>query len=164
MEIRLGPEDETYLRERIHFCRTELADLQEYRSLTWHVYQADRRTRRDVERIIENVCNAVIDMSKNLLAAVAAPPGATYREVLLMLPLTGLVSTAEAEGLAGLAPLRNALSHRYLDYKWDAIQKFIRQDSDSVSLFLDRVEALLAANRRASGSPASSSGDPPPTL
>lgn len=147
MALRLTPEDESYLRERVNFCRTELADLEEYRSLSWQAYQADRKSRRNTERIIENVCNAIIDMSKSLLAAADAPPATTYREALLALPLTGLLSAAEAEALARLAPLRNALSHQYLDYKWSAIQRFIHQDSSFVSAFLDRLDALLSSGR-----------------
>lgn len=143
MALRLSPEDKTYLRERLRFCRTELADLAEYSALDWPAYQADRKSRRNAERIIENVCNAVIDMSKNLLAAAGTPPPATYREALLSLPLTGLVSETEAEGLAALAPLRNSLSHQYLDYKWSAIKKFIATDSAFVHSFLDRLEDLL---------------------
>lgn len=65
MVLRLRPEDEVYLKERVHFCRTELSDLAEYHDLTWANYQTDRKNRRNVERIIENVCNAIIDISKS---------------------------------------------------------------------------------------------------
>ncbi len=141
--LHLGDETVIYLRERIAFCRTELDDLAEYQGLGWATYQIDRKSRRNVERIAENVCNAMIDISKSLLLAMQVPPPATYREVLRSLSATGVADEKEAEVLSRLAPLRNSLSHNYLDYRWKAIQEFMHEHSALIQIILDRLQTLI---------------------
>lgn len=50
--------------KRIAFIESEMSDLAEYQSLDFTTYTQNRKTRRDVERIIENIANAIIDIGK----------------------------------------------------------------------------------------------------
>lgn len=127
---------------RIDFARSELRDLEEYRGMDWVRYQSDRTSRRNVERIAENVANAVIDVAKILLSASGVTVPDTYRDVLAATPSAGLADEAAAQDLAALARLRNVLAHRYLDYKWEGIRWFLESGSATVSRWLDRCERL----------------------
>lgn len=142
--MKLSPSQRHGIRVRIDFAREELADLQRYRGLTWLQYQSDRDVRRIVERIIENVANALLDISKILLSAVGQPTPGTYREIMLATATTGLAPQDVAQALATLAGLRNALAHRYLDYKWEGIRWFLSEGMDHVERWLTQCEQLLA--------------------
>ena len=117
--------------------------------MDWMTYQRDSKARRNVERIIENVANAVIDIAKILLAAsaLAAPP--TYRDVLQMMAPAGLADPETALELIRLAPLRNSLAHGYLDYKWEGVKWFLQSGGDAVVAWLQAYEA--SSERGASG-------------
>ncbi len=128
---------------RIEFVRSELGVLAEYRDLGWPEYQRDRKARRNVERIAENVANATIDVAKILLATTPFPVPATYREVLETTVPAGLADEASATELVRLAQLRNTLSHRYLDYKWDGIKWFLRTGAIFVAEWLRACERVL---------------------
>ena len=141
--MNLSPSQRHGIRVRIDFAREELADLQRYREITWVQYQADRDTRRIVERIIENVANALLDITKILLSALGHPSPGTYREIMLALAVTGLAPADLAQDLATIAGLRNTLAHRYLDYKWDGVHWFLKKGMDRVQWWLDQCEALL---------------------
>ncbi len=123
---------------RIEFARGELADLAEYSALDWVAYQAESKSRRNVERIAENVASAVIDIAKILLAAGGFPVPETYREVLVATVPAGLAGESQVADLIRLAQLRNRLSHRYLDYKWELIKWFLDGGEHAVSAWLDR--------------------------
>lgn len=128
---------------RIEFARGELADLAEYSALDWMTYQQDRKARRNVERMAENIANAVIDVAKILLSASGSDVPATYREVLGALGGAGLAGQGTTEEFVRLAQLRNTLSHRYLDYKWESLKWFLRTGSARVAEWLEQCEAIV---------------------
>ena len=137
----------TSIIKRIDFIETELKDLDEYRNLDFATYSKDRKVRRDVERIIENIVNAVIDIGKIILAGEEIALPDTYREIFIKLGDSGLIDARLAAGLSGLARLRNILAHQYLDIKWEMIKDFIAQGGKEVKLFLDAIRnrGLLSA-------------------
>jgi phosphoribosylformylglycinamidine (FGAM) synthase PurS component len=59
--VPLNTIQKTSIIKRIDFVETELKDLEEYKHLDFNTYAKDRKTRRDVERITENIVNAVIE-------------------------------------------------------------------------------------------------------
>jgi len=130
---------------RMEFIRSELGDLSEYRDLDWLAYQRDRKARRNVERIAENVANAAIDVAKILLAASEITVPGTYREVLEATLPAGLADEATSRELVRLAQLRNTLSHRYLDYKWDGVKWFLHSGSAAVLAWLTACEHAIEA-------------------
>lgn len=142
--MNLTPSQRHGLRVRIDFARQELGDLERYRELTWLQYQSDRDARRIVERIIENVANALLDISKILLSSLGQPTPGTYREIMLALAVAELASEDLAQDLATLAGLRNTLAHRYLDYKWEGVRWFLTKGIESVNRWLNRCEELAA--------------------
>lgn len=54
--------------KRVEFIYLELKDLEQYKNLTFEEYDTNRFIRRNVERIIENIANAIIDISKIIIA------------------------------------------------------------------------------------------------
>ena len=82
-----------------------------------------------MERIAENVANAVIDIAKILVAAAGGGVPGTYREVLEATAGADLCTADTARELVRLAQLRNTLAHRYLDYKWAQHTHYNRPNS-----------------------------------
>ncbi|HHT9126241.1 MAG TPA: type VII toxin-antitoxin system HepT family RNase toxin [Candidatus Brocadiia bacterium] len=78
----LSKEDREILNKRLVFLDLELQDSKEYSSLTKSEHETDRRKRREVERWIENLMNAAIDVSKTILASKKRAILSSYREVL----------------------------------------------------------------------------------
>jgi uncharacterized protein YutE (UPF0331/DUF86 family) len=137
----------TSIIKRVDFIEIELKDLDEYKNLDFSTYARDRKARRDVERITENIVNAVIDIGKIILAGEEIALPDTYREIFIKLGDSGLIDTRLAACLSDLARLRNILAHQYLDIKWEMIKDFIAQGGKEVKLFLDitRSRGLLSA-------------------
>lgn len=114
--------------ERINFIKVELLDLvDKYQDTDWTMYSQNREVRRNIERIIENMANACIDIAKILLAGETIEIPGTYQEIILKLGELSIVSRELAGKIAALAKARNVLSHQYLDYKWDLISPLIKE-------------------------------------
>jgi len=137
----------TSIIKRIDFIEIELKDLDEYKNLDFSTYARDRKARRDVERIIENIVNAVIDIGKIILAGEDLELPDTYREIFVKLGDSGLIDAQHAGCLSDLVRLRNILAHQYLDIKWDMLKDFIEQGSKEVKRFLEitKNRGLLSA-------------------
>lgn len=139
----LSPEQVESIVRRLDFMRTELQDVPKFSGMTQEDYLTDRDRRRSLERLAENVLNASIDIAKILLAAGDYPIPDTYRDALLQLGATGVLSRDLAEQVAELARLRNILAHQYLDIRWNSLKDFINAAPLVLRGFISRVERLV---------------------
>ena len=128
---------------RIDFIRIQLEDLEKFKSLDWEKYQKDRDVQRNVERLVENVANAVIDISKILLVGEDIEMPNSYKDIIIKLGLMDILEQELASKIAGYAALRNVLAHQYLDLRWDKIKKFIKEAPEIVPKFLEAVKKKL---------------------
>lgn len=123
----LSEEDKYILNRRVIFLDSELKDAAKFRELNQLEYEKDSTKRREVERWIENLINAAIDITKIILASQKRPIPSTYKEVLRALEILPNCPKNLGEHLAIWAELRNILAHEYLDIRWRRIEDFIKK-------------------------------------
>lgn len=139
----LSAEDKLILKKRLMFLENELADLPLFKNLTQREYIENRQSKRSVERWVENIINASLDITKTLLASKRKQIPETYREILWSLQLLPGFSAELSEQFAGWASLRNILSHEYLDLRWKEINGFIRVCEPFMNEFIKGVKGLM---------------------
>ncbi|MCZ7627470.1 MAG: hypothetical protein C3F12_14020 [Candidatus Methylomirabilota bacterium] len=140
----LGKEGQERLARILVFLETELADLRAFADMRYGNYQSDRDRRRNLERCIENIVNAALDIAKILLVSEGRPIPPTYKEYFLQLPaISGFLDEPVAEDLAEWARLRNILAHEYLDIRWQRIREFLDSGWQSYESLLKATEAYL---------------------
>lgn len=139
----LSKEDKGVLRKRLVFLDSELKDADKFRSLTRSEYESDNVKRREVERWVENLMNATIDISKTILAGEKRPIPSTYREILRTLGVLSGFSKDLSEQLANWAGLRNILAHEYLDIRWKKIEDFTKKSKPIFRKFIEIVKNKL---------------------
>ncbi len=125
--------------QRLDFIKIQLSDLEKFSSLTWKKYQDDRDVQRNIERLVENVANASIDVSKILLAGEEVEMPNSYKDIILKLGTIKVLDAKESEKLADYASLRNVLAHQYLDIKWDKIKYFIANAVKDYAIFIKKL-------------------------
>lgn len=113
------------IARRMDFIQVQLGDLNRLSSINWETYQRDRDAQRNIERLAENIANAIIDISKIILAGDEIGMPNSYREIIIKLGDIGVVGKKLAMQVAEFAALRNILAHEYLDIRWDKIKSFI---------------------------------------
>ncbi|WP_367669234.1 type VII toxin-antitoxin system HepT family RNase toxin [Caldanaerobacter subterraneus] len=139
----LKDSDKVSVIKRIEFIRIELEDLKEYKNLTFQEYNSNRIARRNVERIIENVANALIDISKILIANENVDMPDSYRDIILKLGEVKIIELDLARSISEIARLRNVLAHQYLDIKWSYIKNFLEEKVDDVYTFLNIIDSYI---------------------
>jgi uncharacterized protein YutE (UPF0331/DUF86 family) len=110
--------------ESIQFISEEIREFeQDYLEKTWREYQEDRKLQKLVDRTVENILTALIEVCGTFLTE-RGKASDNYADVLrASAGLLGL-PTEEQNSLAALAVQRNRLAHRYLDLRWQAVRDF----------------------------------------
>lgn len=131
------------LAKRIGFLRMEMEALKKQAGMKLADYRANDVARRNVERIIENLINASLDVVKILLSGEDVPFPERARDAFDLLADMGILSRDAAKVLADKVRLRNILAHEYLDFRWRQIEDFITNATDAVRALIESTEALI---------------------
>ena len=133
--------DRSKLISSLDYLEKELPFLSGYeREIDWKVYQTQRSKRLEIERWVESLINATLDISKVLLTAGSEEVPETSREILFKVGSLVFDKEVKAEAFSELAKIRNTLAHRYLDVKWEDIKRFLQLVPELYPLFLDFVK------------------------
>ena len=127
----LSPVDRSRLERIADFIDTELQDRERFRGVTQHRYRSDRDLRRNLDRWVEILINAAIDIGKIVLSSTQRPIPYTYGQILA--ELETLQDFAALSGrLQPLAALRNLMAHEYLDLRYGRITRFVNEGAGAV--------------------------------
>ncbi len=139
----LSEKDRDRIGKILPFLKSELTLLKKYGSIDQVIYMHDDAKRKVLERNIENIANAGLDIAKILLASHNLNVPNKYVE--LMIGLVGLkeFNFEIAKDMSEAAKLRNFLAHEYLDYRWKNIEKFVANAQHNFSYLIDFTEKLI---------------------
>ncbi|MBI5700453.1 DUF86 domain-containing protein [Candidatus Saganbacteria bacterium] len=127
--------------DSLHFIANEMKEYEnDYGARTWEEYQKDIKLQKLVDRTVENVLTALIEVCGTLLAEKGIS-AENYSEVLSKAADLFGFDLESQKNLAKLAVQRNRLAHRYLDLKWQAVKAF----SEQKGLILRLIEKILNA-------------------
>lgn len=123
----------------IDYLEKELLFITKYKNeIDWKVYESVREKRLEIERWIECIINATLDISKMILTLRKGDIPETSREILFKIA-TLIYEEDKAETFSKLAKIRNTLAHRYLDIRWHDIKLFLQTAQDIYLPFLEYV-------------------------
>lgn len=141
--MSLTESDRERLRNCVDFLESEIKYYPDFVNLTQQDYESVIITRRNVERWIENIVNASIDIAKITLASEKKRIPQNYREIFNeLLLIEGFPKTA-AMNLGKFAKLRNILAHEYLDIRFSRIKEFLNETGPLYKEFLDFMKNFL---------------------
>lgn len=111
--------------ETLAFITKEMNEFDsDYISKTWQDYAADTKIQKLIDRTIENILTAIIEVSGVVLTEnnVATE---SYPEVMRKIAIFFVFGEADSEALAKAAIQRNRLAHRYLNFRWQVVRFYI---------------------------------------
>lgn len=113
------------ISETIQFILKEMDEFEkEYLHKKSTEYQNDPKLQKLMDRTVENILTAFIELSGTVIAEENIS-GESYSDVLKKCAKFMGLSENEQETLSKLSVQRNRLAHRYLNFRWQAIQMFI---------------------------------------
>ncbi len=113
--------------DSICFISEEMKEFQEeYAKKTRKDYQEDRKIQKLMDRTVENILTALIEICGTFLAQKGVAVESYANALAGCAEELGL-SKDEQDRLASLAISRNRLAHRYLNFRWQAIEDFSKK-------------------------------------
>lgn len=110
--------------DSIRFISEEMREFdEEYTAKTWKEYQEDRRLQKLMDRTVENILTALIEVCGTFLTEKGIAVE-SYGEALKRSGEVLGFSGVEQEDLFKLVLQRNRLAHRYLNFRWQAIKTY----------------------------------------
>ncbi|MDO8592329.1 MAG: DUF86 domain-containing protein [bacterium] len=143
----LNEKDVEIVRKRLIFLNSELNDIEKFYSLDQFAYENDNAKRREAERLIENLMNAAIDISKTFLASEKRTVPGSYKEILRSLYLIPNFSKTLGEQLSEWAELRNILAHEYPDIRWKRIEDFLKRSQPYFEELINGAKDFMLKNK-----------------
>lgn len=112
------------IAESLRFISSEIKEFeQDYFIKTSKDYKEDPKLQKLMDRTLENILTALIEVCGTILTQEGVSTE-NYGQVLKECSKKFGFSDAEQETLAKLALQRNRLAHRYLNFRWQAIEMF----------------------------------------
>lgn len=130
--------DRERLRRILDFVAEELEDRPKFRGVDLARYRSDRDLRRNLDRWVETLANAAIDIGKIVLAAEKRSAPRTYAQILADLETVPAFASF-SKSLSPIAPLRNLLAHEYLDLRFRRVKRFVDTDVEAVARLSETV-------------------------
>jgi uncharacterized protein YutE (UPF0331/DUF86 family) len=120
--------------ESIQYLSEEIREFEsEYADKTWKDYQDDKKLQKLVDRTVENILTALIEICGTILVEEGIGVDSYVDALKKSAKLLGF-SEEEQDNLSRLAIQRNRLAHRYLNFRWQAIKMFGEQKNLIVKL------------------------------
>lgn len=115
------------ISESLQFITEEMKEFErEYSTKAWQDYQKDKKLQKLMDRTVENILTALIEVSGTVLIeeGIAAE---SYSDVLRKVGEFFGFSEENQSSMAKLAIQRNRLAHRYLNFRWQAVRMYASQ-------------------------------------
>ena len=129
--------------ESVQFISEELLDFEtEYANQSWQDYKDDKKIQKLIDRTVENILTALVEVCGAILTEEGIAVD-SYGEALRKCSKLFDFPKDQQERLAKLAIQRNRLAHRYLNFRWQAVEMFKKERplvEKLISLILDREE------------------------
>lgn len=106
----------------------------DYANKRWEDYNRDTKLQKLMERTVENILTALIEVAGTALAKEGLS-AENYSEVMEEAGRFYKLNKSECLSLSKLASQRNRLVHRYLDLKWQVIIVY-KQNAPLIRKFL----------------------------
>ncbi len=139
----LTPRDREDLKRTIQFIEEQRRLTDIYRQFTKEEFEKEPRKRNEMERWLENLMNAIIDISKVVLGSQKTLIPHTYRDMVKRAAHDFGLPEDFSEKFDHWVKIRNELAHEYLDIKWTRISEFAETSKAPIAQFVDAAKKFL---------------------
>lgn len=138
--------DRALVRRKLGAIARNLADLTPIAELSLAEYQKDRLRRKAVERLLQEVVEAAVDVNLHVLRSLRTPLPGDYYTSFLEVGRHAVVPADLAARLAPAAGLRNRLVHEYDEIDDALVLRAVHDAQRDFGAYLAAVERYLASS------------------
>ncbi len=120
--------------ETLNFILEEIKEFEtDYENKTWLDYQMDKKLQKLIDRTVENILTAFIELCGTIITQEGIL-AENYAEAVKKCSKIFDFDEKDQDALSKLAIQRNRLAHRYMDFRWQAVNAFKEQKQSVLKL------------------------------
>ena len=135
--------DVDLIRNKIAQLAEYLIDLQEVELGTIEEFQADKKTRRYVERTLHLAVECCLDIGSHIIADNGWREPITNKDIFLVFLENGVFNKENLSNLQRMAQFRNVLVHDYAKLDPTIIYTVVKKELKDLSDFMIAIDQLL---------------------
>lgn len=135
--------DRALVRRKLTAISRNLADLEPIAGLSLQEYMSDRLRRKAVERLLQEVVDAAVDVNLHMLRTLDVELPGDYYTSFIEMGRHGVLTLELAERLVPAAGLRNRLVHEYDDIDDAIVLSAVRVASQDLGEFVTAIDGYL---------------------
>jgi uncharacterized protein YutE (UPF0331/DUF86 family) len=135
--------DRALVRRKLVAITRDLTDLAPIAELTLAEYSAERLRRKAVERLLQEVVEAAVDVNLHVLRTLSVELPGDYYTTFLAVGRHGVIPEELAGRLAPAAGLRNRLVHEYDEIDDGLVLAAVRRSCTDFGAYILALEAYL---------------------
>lgn len=139
----LSASDRERLIKTIDFIEKEMSLYSYFSNFNQKIYEDEILKRHEVEKWLENILTAIIDIAKILTGSEKQLIPDTYRKAVSKAIQLLNLSDDFANNFDNWVKLRNIVVHEYLDIKWKKISNFIQNSESYLQEFIKKAKEFL---------------------
>lgn len=134
--------DKQRLREKVEEILGYYEELQEDLP-SEDKFLEDRLTRRGIEKTVELIADAIIDVALMIISGMGYDKPEDSRGAITLLQQKGILSKAVAAQVQDFVSFRNLLVHRYAKIKGQQEYQSIQEEHEDIPHFVKEIEKFL---------------------
>lgn len=138
----ISSEAKSQIKERLDFLIKEFGEINEIKKISWKDYLEDSFKQKIIERWIERIVMALIDISQIVLASEKRQIPESYQDTLKVFWVL-YIDENSFKKFGEFAKMRNIVAHEYLDIKWKKIQNFIKEVKKLCPKFIEKAKKMV---------------------
>ncbi|MBU4298462.1 DUF86 domain-containing protein [Patescibacteria group bacterium] len=138
----ISSEAKSQIKERLDFLIKEFGEINEIKKISWKDYLEDSFKQKIIERWIERIVMASIDISQIVLASEKRQIPESYQDTLKVFWVL-YIDENSFKKFGEFAKMRNVVAHEYLDIKWKKIQNFIKEAEKLCPKFIEKAKKMV---------------------
>jgi uncharacterized protein YutE (UPF0331/DUF86 family) len=123
--------------------KANVEELKQARDITWDVYRTDTRSRRFVERTLQILVEACIDLAQHIIADEQLREPSSYRDTFIVLAERGILASEELPCFEQMAAFRNLIVHYYDKIDDTVVFGVFKRNLGDFDLFVERITAFV---------------------
>lgn len=139
----MSPVERDVIRRKLERIVENLRLLEPFEDLSLEDYRADPYRRKAIERILQEIVEAAVDLASHILVAFGRPAPDDYYSSFIALGGLGALDATLAAALAPSAGLRNRLVHAYDRIDDRVVLSAVKEALARYPAFVAEIEAFL---------------------
>ena len=133
------------IKQRLNKILIELEDLESISGMSFEDFAKDTMLIRAVERVLEIISQAIIDVASQIIAEMKLSLIPSYRETVIVLANHHIIDRELAQRLSKFIGMRNVIVHGYMDVDvkmiYDAIERILSDAQEFVEAIRSKLES-----------------------